>query len=249
MGDMLREVSRAVRTLAKRPTFSLIAILVIAVGIGANTAIFSVVNGVLLRPVPLPESEQLVVPNVHDAITDFRISVSIPNFRDWRDRNRTFSEFAAYMGRGRTLTGFDQPTVVRVRLVIGDFFETLRTTPFMGRLITADETFEGAPNIAVVSHGFWTRRLGEAPEAIGRSITLDGEVFTIVGVTPAEFRFPLRIAQRRLADRRCRPRVRAEPPGEGRTALSARSATARHVHFQTRSHSGCRVRVAAQASA
>ena len=93
MGDMLREVSRAVRTLAKRPTFSLIAILVIAVGIGANTAIFSVVNGVLLRPVPLPESEQLVVPNVHDAITDFRISVSIPNFRD---RNRC--EFAAYMG-------------------------------------------------------------------------------------------------------------------------------------------------------
>lgn len=189
MGTVWQDVRYGVRTLTKRPFFTTIAIVTIALGIGANTSIFSVVNGVLLEPLPLHEPEELVTPAVIGT-RGFEISLSIPNFRDWRERSRSFESFGANMSRNHTLTGDDRPEMIRARWVLGDFFETLGVPPARGRVIGSDETWAGAAPVAVVAHGFWERRLGGDPTVIGRTITLDGETFEIIGVMPQWFQFP-----------------------------------------------------------
>ena len=185
----LADVRFGLRMLGKRFGFSLLAILTIALGIGSSVAIFSVVNGILLTPLPLHEPERLVLPDVIST-QGFEISLSIPNFKDWRERNRTFASFGANAGRSRTLTGGDRPEVVRVRMILGDYFETLGVPPALGRWIAADDTFAGAEPNAVVTHGFWQRRLGGRTEALGETLTLDSEVFTVIGVMPQGFDFP-----------------------------------------------------------
>jgi len=189
VGTTWQDIRFGIRTLVKRPYFTAIAIVTIALGIGANSAIFSVVNGVLLEPLPLRDPDRLVRPAVISP-RGFEISMSIPNFRDWRERSRSFESFGANMSRNHTLTGIDRPEVIRVRWVLGDFFETLGVPPARGRFILSDETWVGAAPIAVVTHGFWERRLGGDPDVIGRTITLDSETFEIVGVTPPGFQFP-----------------------------------------------------------
>ncbi len=185
----LTDARFGLRMLGKRSGFSLLAILTIALGIGSSVSIFSVVNGILLTPLPLQEPERLVLPDVIST-KGFEISLSIPNFKDWRDRNRSFASFGANASRSRTLTGGDRPEVVRVRLILGDYFETLGVQPARGRWIGADDTFAGAEPNAVVTHGFWQRRLGGRPDALGETVTLDGEVFTVIGVMPPGFEFP-----------------------------------------------------------
>jgi putative ABC transport system permease protein len=189
MGPTWQDVRYGFRTLLKRPGFALIAVLTIALGIGANTSIFSIVNGVLLEPLPLHEPQDLVTPDVISS-RGFSISLSIPNFKDWRERSRSFESFGANMSNNLTLTGIDRPEMIRARFVLGDYFETLGVPPFMGRTIRSDETWAGAVPIAVVTYGFWERRLGSDPDALGRSITLAGEVYEIVGIMPPEFQFP-----------------------------------------------------------
>jgi hypothetical protein len=184
-----QDVRYGMRTLLKRPAFTTIAVATIALGIGANTSIFSVMNGVLLEPLPLRDPAHLVTPNVISP-RGFEISLSIPNFKDWRERSRSFASFGANMSRNMTLTGIDRPAVIRARLVLGDYFETLGVPAIRGRVIPSDETWAGAAPIAVVTHGFWERRLGGAPDVIGRTITLDSETFEIIGVMPREFVFP-----------------------------------------------------------
>jgi putative ABC transport system permease protein len=186
---MLQDIRYGIRGLLKRPGFAAIAALTIALGIGANTSIFSIVNGVLLEPLPLHEPETLVTPDVISN-RGFSISLSIPNFKDWRERNRTFESFGANMSRNMTLTGIERPEILRTRWVLGDFFETLGVPPYMGRTINSDETWAGAAPITVVTYGFWERRLGGDPNALGRTITLDGVAFEIVGVMPRSFVFP-----------------------------------------------------------
>jgi putative ABC transport system permease protein len=189
MGSLWQDVRYAVRTLALRPGFAIVAVITIALGIGANTSIFSVVNGVLLEPLPLHEPEHLVMPNVV-APTGFDISLSIPNFKDWREKNRSFASFGANARRSRTLTGGDRPEIVGVRLILGDYFETLGVPTALGRWIPSDDTWAGAAPTAVVTHRFWQRHLGGELDALGRTVTLDGEPFTVVGVMPPEFVFP-----------------------------------------------------------
>lgn len=189
MGTIWQDIRYGSRTLLKRPTFTFIAVLTIALGVGANSAIFSVVSGVLLEPLPLREPGELVTPEVISP-RGYSISLSIPNFKDWRERSRSFASFGANMSRNVTLTGIDRPEIIRSRWVLGDYFETLGVPAARGRLISSDETWAGAAPIAVVTHGFWTRRLGEDPEVIGRPITLDGQTFEIVGVLPPRFSFP-----------------------------------------------------------
>lgn len=188
MDSLLRDVRFAVRSLIQRPGFSLVTILTIAIGIGANSAIFSVVHAVLLEPIPVHEPSELVVPDVI-APSGFSISTSIPNFRDWRDRNRSFASFGGNAGRGRTLTGGDRPEVVQARFIIGDFFETLGVEPAQGRLIPAEETFEGAPPNAVITYGFWQRYFG-GENALGEVLILNDEPFTVIGIMPQSFVFP-----------------------------------------------------------
>jgi putative ABC transport system permease protein len=188
MDALWRDVRFAVRTLLARPGFTIVAVLTIAVGIGANSAIFSVVNGVLLQPIPVDEPSELVTPDVI-APTGFSISLSIPNFRDWRDRNRTFESMAALMGRSRTLTGGERPEIVGTRFILGDFFEALGVEAAVGRTIPADGTFEGAEPVAVVTHGFWQRHFGDR-NPLGETLILDDQPFTVVGVMPQSFQFP-----------------------------------------------------------
>lgn len=190
MGTIRQDFRHAIRTLLGRPGFATVAIVTLALGIGANTAIFSVVNGVLLRPLPLRDPGRLVQPDVIAPHTGFEISTSIPNFRDWRERNRSFQAMGGNAGRSRTLTGGDVPEVVQTRIVIGDFFESLGVEPALGRTIRADETFEGAPAITVLTYAFWQRHFGGRADALGRTLTLDGQSFEVVGVMPPDFVFP-----------------------------------------------------------
>lgn len=188
MESLWQDVRFAIRTLRARPGFLIVAVLTIAIGVGANSAIFSVIYGVLLEPVPVHEPSEIVVPDVI-APSGFSISLAIPNLRDWRDRNRTFESFAAVMSRSRTLTGGERPEIIRTRWVLGDFFETLGVQPARGRVIPAAETFEGAEPVAVITHGFWKRHFG-GEEALGETLILDDQPFTVVGIMPSEFMFP-----------------------------------------------------------
>jgi predicted permease len=179
------------RMIVKSPGFALVAILTLALGIGANTALFSVVNGVLLNPLPYPEPEQLVT--LHESKPNFETgSISYPNFRDWQKENHTFSSMAIARGYGFSLTGMGDAEQVRARLVSSDFFSVLGVNPVLGRTFAPGEDEIGAAPIAMISAGLWKRKFSSSPEALGKSLTLDGKEYTIVGVFPANFELFLR---------------------------------------------------------
>ena len=188
MGTLWQDVRYGLRMLAKNPGFTVVAVLTLALGIGANTALFSVVNGVLLNPLPYPHPEELV--RIHESKVNFATgSISFPNFRDWRDSNRTFTRMAVSRGTGMSLTGLGEAERLRIQLVSSDFFSILGVTPALGRFFVPGEDDIGRPPIAIVSAGFWKRKLGASPNALGRTLTLDGKNFTVVGVLPESFDF------------------------------------------------------------
>jgi hypothetical protein len=189
MDTAIGDLKFVFRSLARNRGFTLAVVLTLGLGIAANTAIFSVVNGVMLQPLPFPSPDRLVTPNVMST-QGFYISTSIPNYYDWSDRSRSFEVFGAYRGTNPVLTGLDRPEVVRAEQVLGDFFDVLGIEAAMGRTITAEESEPGAPPIATISHAFWESRLGSDPGVLGRTVTLDGEPFEIVGVMPEGFAFP-----------------------------------------------------------
>jgi len=189
MDTLLQDIRFAVRTLLKRPGFTVAVVLTLGLGIAANTAIFSVANAVLLDPLPFDEADRMVSPNPISS-RGFRISLSIPNYYDWKEQARSWESFGAYRGDSAVFIGSDRPEVVRVRQVLGDFFEVLRVTPAHGRLITAAESEPGAVPIAVISDGFWQRRLGGADDVVGSSITLDNLPYTVIGILPPGAEFP-----------------------------------------------------------
>ncbi len=189
MDTLFQDLRFAARTLLKRPAFTAAVVLTLGLGIAANTAMFSVVNAVLLHPLPFDEADRLVTPNPI-SYRGFGISLSIPNYYDWKSQARSWESFGAYNGASAVLTGLDRPEVIRVRRVLGDFFDVLRVDAARGRLINADETEPGALPIAVITDGFWHNRLGGAEDAVGNAITLDGIPYTVIGVLPAGFEFP-----------------------------------------------------------
>jgi len=189
MDTLLQDLRFAARTLLKRPAFAAAVVLTLGLGIAANTAIFSVVNAVLLDPLPFDEADRLVTPNAV-SYRGFGISLSIPNYYDWKNQARSWESFGAYNGASAVLTGLDRPEVIRVRWVLGDFFDVLRVDAARGRLISADEAEPGAVPIAVITDGFWQNRLGGGEDAVGSAITLDGIPYTVIGVLPPGFEFP-----------------------------------------------------------
>ncbi|MGD8331918.1 MAG: ABC transporter permease, partial [Acidobacteriota bacterium] len=189
MDKLWQDVRYALRTLRKRPAFTTAVVLTLALGIAANTAIFSVAHAVLFDPLPFDQPDRLVTPNPI-SYRGYGISLSVPNYYDWKERARSWESFGAYRGVNAVLTGLDRPAVVRVRQVLGDFFATLRVEPARGRLIDAAESEPGAVPIAVVSDGFWRNRMGAREDAVGDAIMLDGVPYTVVGVLPAGFDFP-----------------------------------------------------------
>jgi len=186
MDTLWQEIRYAVRTLAKSPGFTVVALATLALAIGANTALFSVVNGVLLNPLPYPHPEELV--RLHESKVNFATgSISYLNFRDWQRDNRTFAAMAISRGSSAILTGIGEPEQVRIQFVTSDFFSILGVKASLGRLFVPGEDEIGRAPIALVSEGFWKRKLGGTPDVLGKALTLDGGSDTIVGVIPANF--------------------------------------------------------------
>jgi len=184
--EFLQDLRYAGRTLRKNRGFTFIAILTLALGIGANTSLFSIVNGVLLNPLPYPNPEQLVT--VHESKPNFENgSISYPNFRDWQKDNHTFSAMAITRSYTFNMTGRGDAQQLRARFISSDFFSLLGIQPLLGRTFAAGEDEVGRAPLAIIGAGLWKRKFGGSPEAIGQSITLDGRDYTIVGITPAAF--------------------------------------------------------------
>jgi len=186
MGTLVQDVRYAIRMMGKNPGFTVIAVLTLALGIGANTAIFSVVNGVLLRPLPYPQPSQLVVLSENNKNFE-RSSISYPNFLDWQRRNSTFAAIAAYRNDDFSLTGSGEAERVRVGMVSAGFFEILGVNPVRGRLFTPEEDLRGGPRVALISAGLWQSKFGSAPEVVGKTITMDGRGYTVIGIVPVAF--------------------------------------------------------------
>jgi predicted permease len=188
MHTLWQDMRYGVRMLAKNPGFTAIAVVTLALGIGANTALFSVVNGVLLNPLPYYQPERLVA--VYASTPEYpHSSISYPNFEDWRRNNHSFEKIAAFRGDDFNLTGMGEPERLEAEMVSAEFFPVLGVNPIRGRVFTEQEDRLGGTPVALISEGLWKRKFGTAPDVVGKPITLNATLYTIVGVIPASFRY------------------------------------------------------------
>jgi len=186
--DLWKDLRYGARMLLKQPGFTLVAVVTLALGIGVNTAIFSVVNGVLLKSLPFPEPERLVVlSETSKDVPD--MSVAYPNYLDWRAQQTVFENMAARMPAGGVLTGDGEAERITGRWVTASFFPTLGVHPQVGRFFTDEEDRPGAERVIVLNNGLWQRRFGGDPQVIGRVLQYNSESWTIIGVMPAAFDF------------------------------------------------------------
>jgi predicted permease len=188
----LQDLRVGARMFVKRPGFTTIVVLTLALGVGANSAIFSVVNALLLRPLPVEEPDRLVWVWGKFSMGD-RASVSAPDLVDYREQNDVFEHFAAYTQTKHNLSGDFEPERLTGAIVTADFFDTLRVAPVLGRGFLLEEERERAPRVVMLSHGLWQRRYGADPGIVGQSIVLDGRSVSVVGIMPAGFAFPGRV--------------------------------------------------------
>lgn len=194
MARAIQDLKYGLRMLRKSPGFSAIAILVLALGIGANTAIFSVVNAVLLRPLPFADPSRIVhvwhvpPPKSFPGMTTFAVSAA--NYVDWRQQNHVFENIAIYSGASMNLTGGGKPEYVRAVTVSTDFFNVLGVRPLLGRTFVAGEDQLGHDHEVVLSHSFWQSRFGGDKSIVGRQITLNGQAYNVVGVMGPNFMYP-----------------------------------------------------------
>jgi putative ABC transport system permease protein len=191
--SLLRDLRYALRTLARNPGFACVSILALALGVGANSAIFTVVQSVLLRPLPFPRSEQLIVVAERNLKAGFpRFSLSPGNYLDYRDHNHTFSGFAAFNNQGVNLSSGAEPERLRGSRVTTDFFDVLAVKPSLGRPFSAQEGQLGSDHVVILSHALWQRRFAGAGDVLGRQLKMNEELYTVIGVMPADFQFPSR---------------------------------------------------------
>ncbi|HEY6402332.1 MAG TPA: ABC transporter permease, partial [Blastocatellia bacterium] len=194
---LIQDMRYGARMLMKNPGFTLIAVLTLTLGIGANTAIFSVVNGVLLRPLPYYEPERLVmvwaeqpIQQAQSGVTDYPVTNA--DFVDWRNQNQVFEHMAAMFGHRGNLTGGGEPESVAALCASASLFPLLNARLAVGRAFLPEEDRAGADRVVVLSHGLWRQRYGADPKIIGQKITLDNRGFTVIGVTAPGFQFPHR---------------------------------------------------------
>ncbi|MGB8459598.1 MAG: ABC transporter permease [Candidatus Acidiferrum sp.] len=185
MSKLLQDVRYAFRLLAKNPGFTAIAILTLALGIGANTAIFSVVNGVLLRPLPFRDPSRLVL--IAEKSSFPVISTSYENYMDWRDQSHSFESMEATRGGAITLTGAGEPERLNVQMATAGLFPMLGINPHIGRTFLPEEDRAGGAPVVLLSYGLWQRRFGGSQDIIGKAINLDSQPYTVVGVLPSGF--------------------------------------------------------------
>jgi putative ABC transport system permease protein len=181
METLLKDIRYGVRSLVKRPAFTVVAVITLALGIGLNTAIFSVINAVLLRPLAYAEPARLVT---------FRSNQSAPDLADVEAQSHAFSSFAGEVRQPLDYTAGSEPVQFQIGQVTGGYFETLGVKPQFGRAITADDDKNGAPFVVVLSHTLWRKQFGGDQQILGKTIPLSGNVYTIVGVMPAGFASP-----------------------------------------------------------
>ena len=192
MDTIIKDLRYGFRSMLKRPGFTAIALLALALGIGANTAIFSLVNAVVLQPLPFENPDQLVFVwgNIRNASN--RASVAPPDYLDFRSQNKTFEEFAASGTRptALNLTGVGEPERLSASNITGNYFQTLRVTPFIGRGFTLENEKPGQDQVAVLSYALWQKRFGGDASVVNKTIVLDGKTYEILGVMPRTFTFP-----------------------------------------------------------
>jgi len=188
---LLQDIRYGWRVLARNPGFTAIGVVTLAIGIGASTAIFSVVDTVLLRPLPYRQPDQLVVVSeTLPGMSADEIGVSAGEYQDYRDRNRSFSQVAAYESAGFNLTGAGQPLRINAASLSASAFPLLGVSPELGRSFTQEEERYGSGNVVVLSHTLWEHQYSGDPNILGKSVKLDEKPFTVIGVMPASFRFP-----------------------------------------------------------
>jgi putative ABC transport system permease protein len=185
MGTLIQDLRYGVRMLWKSPGFTIVAVLTLALGIGANTAIFSVVNGVLLRPLPFRDPSRLVL--IAEKSSFPIISTSYENYLDWRDQSHSFESMEATRGSSITLTGAGEPERLNVRMATAGLFSMLGINAQIGRTFLAEEDRAGGTPVALLSYGLWQRRFGGSADIIGKTVNLDLQPYTVVGILPSGF--------------------------------------------------------------
>jgi predicted permease len=200
--DVLRQdLVYTARSLARRPAFYCTVMMIFALGIGANTVIFSLVNGVLLRPLPYAEPDRLVTPwQTHPHWLESpnpslraawnRLGIAYPVYEDWLEMNTVFEALGLYCTASYTLTGGDRPEVIQAVRASHGVFDALGVAPLLGRTFTVQEDVVGGPRLAILSYSLWQSRFGADPDIVGRTMSMDEQSFTIVGVMPRGFCFP-----------------------------------------------------------
>src|SRR5688572_25586068 len=191
LAHILNDIRYACRQMAKAPGFTLVAVLTLAFGIGASSSVFSIVNAAMLRPLPFPEHERLVM--VYEVLPRFGLFAVAPaNFLDWRAQNTSFEGIAAYATGYETLVGADSAERISRATVSWDFFDVLGVQPALGRTFRADEDLPQRTDVVVISHGMWQRRFGGDPQILSRSITFSGVPSSVIGIMPPDVVFPSR---------------------------------------------------------
>ena len=181
----------ALRQLRKSPGFALVAILTLAIGIGANTAVFSVVDTVLLRPLPYHQPDRLMLVSETETVAPGdELGVAAQEYLDYRDHNQSFSSVAAFESAGFNLTGEGQPLRIHAARMSASAFPTLGISPMMGRTFTSDEDRTGSDNVVELSYSLWQHQYHADPNILGRTIKLDEKPYTVIGVMPPSFHFP-----------------------------------------------------------
>src|SRR6267378_1085286 len=183
----IQDLRYGLRMLGKSPAFTVIAILTLAVGIGANTAIFSIVNGVLLSPLPFPNANH-IVSMFQDKPNFPKGSISYPNFLDWQRENHAFESVAAYRWADGSISGIGQLDNVKAQRVSATFFHILQVTPILGRNFSPDEDRRGVTPTVIVSEDLWKRKFSSDPNVVGKRLMVGGTGRTIIGVIPSSFR-------------------------------------------------------------
>src|SRR5579862_565098 len=194
MNNILQDLNYAFRVLRKNPGFALGAIIVLALGIGANSAIFSVVDAVLLRPLPYTDAERIAmvyhVPPQKSFPGMKIFAVSPANYLDWKSQSSAFDALSIFHGTTMTVTGKDQPEAMPGIVVSSEFFQVFGAAPIIGRTFTPEEDADGHGHVVVLSYPFWQNYFGADPNVIGKSIAFNGQPYSIIGVMPERFHFP-----------------------------------------------------------
>jgi putative ABC transport system permease protein len=191
--DLVRDLHYAVRSLGRSPGFAALAVLVMALGIGANTAVFSVVNAVLLKPLAYRDPDRIVTLTYRSAnseATEFSKNVSIPNFRDWRDQSSSFDAMAYYGSREIAAMPGSEAEYVPAAAVSQEFFRVFGVEPILGRLFSREDAQTGAGGAVLISYAYWMTHFSGGPDVLGRPVRLGPRTLSVIGVLPPEFRFP-----------------------------------------------------------